>query len=393
MPDVRTFQMVVELAERAATAGDYALAEAHLREAADLQEAEHGPLHPDLASTFNNLAVVCEMAEKAADAEQFYRRAHAIALATLPADHPLLATSRDNLRDFCAARGIPLEEWPPTAAAPAAEPPPPGPAPAPPSVTPAAAPERSAAPPGPRGTSSPGATHVAPPSMRRSSMWAVLVIAGLAALAAWRLWPDTAMPTTATEASAAATDARAPATGTSAPVAEATDTAAARDVAPPPTETTAAAPPTASAAPARPAAPAPATVPPVAAATEPAPPRPAGTGGREAAASTAGIRVVAAGLCRDLATSGNWRCTAAGAEMGPGRVSFYTRVASPRPVRLHHRWYQDGVVRQDVPLRVGANARDGYRTFSRQTVDAGEWRVELRTDDGSVLDAARVVVR
>ncbi len=58
-------------AEQAANAGDYATAEPLLREAALLQEAALGPLHPDLANTLNNLAVVCELTDKMADAEQY----------------------------------------------------------------------------------------------------------------------------------------------------------------------------------------------------------------------------------------------------------------------------------------------------------------------------------
>ena len=92
-------------AEQAAAAGDYASAERLLREAADLQEASLGPLHPDLANTLNNLGVVCEITDKPDDAERCFRRAYEIAIAVLEPDHPFVATSRKNLEDFCAARG------------------------------------------------------------------------------------------------------------------------------------------------------------------------------------------------------------------------------------------------------------------------------------------------
>ena len=69
MPDTREPRSVIDAAEQAAAAGDYASAEQLLREAALLQEASLGPLHPDLANTLNNLGVVCEITEKPVDAE------------------------------------------------------------------------------------------------------------------------------------------------------------------------------------------------------------------------------------------------------------------------------------------------------------------------------------
>src|SRR5690606_7019711 len=72
--------------------------------AAAFQEQELGPSHPDLANTLNNLGIVCENAGKLDDAEAFYERASGMAAATLPADHPFVATSRRNLDDFTRAR-------------------------------------------------------------------------------------------------------------------------------------------------------------------------------------------------------------------------------------------------------------------------------------------------
>jgi hypothetical protein len=47
-----------------------------------------------------------------------------------------------------------------------------------------------------------------------------------------------------------------------------------------------------------------------------------------------------------------------------------------------------------VELEIRANANEGYRTFSRQTVDAGEeWRVEVRSASGDLLHEQRVSVR
>lgn len=114
---------VIAAAEQAAAAGDYAVAERHLRDAAGLQEAEWGPVHPDLANTLNNLGVACERAGKLDEAEAAYRRAYQIAVRALAPGDPLVARSADNLRDFCAARGIPFDlpvpREPPRMAAPA----------------------------------------------------------------------------------------------------------------------------------------------------------------------------------------------------------------------------------------------------------------------------------
>src|SRR6186713_1037740 len=109
MPEPREARSIIENAEQAAAAGDYASAEDLLREAVALQEQTLGPNHPDLANTLNNLGVVCEIADNPIDAEHYFRRAYAIATATLPPDHPFVATSRKNLHDFCAARGRPAE--------------------------------------------------------------------------------------------------------------------------------------------------------------------------------------------------------------------------------------------------------------------------------------------
>ena len=79
MPESREPQSVVDLAEQALAAGDYASAEGFLREAARLHESESGPLSPYLANTLNNLGVVSEMQNNADEAENCYRKAYEIA--------------------------------------------------------------------------------------------------------------------------------------------------------------------------------------------------------------------------------------------------------------------------------------------------------------------------
>ncbi len=109
MSELQDAGRMLEAAEQAAIAGDFASADELLRGAARIQEAELGPLHPDLANTLNNLAIVAEKTGRLDDAETFYRRAVAIASASLPADHPMVAASRENLEDFCRARGLPID--------------------------------------------------------------------------------------------------------------------------------------------------------------------------------------------------------------------------------------------------------------------------------------------
>jgi len=59
-----------------------------------------------------------------------------------------------------------------------------------------------------------------------------------------------------------------------------------------------------------------------------------------------------------------------------------------------HRWYRGDTLRQSVNLTIRATATEGYRTYSRQTVDAGaDWHVEVRSAEGTLLHERRFVVR
>jgi hypothetical protein len=74
---------------------------------------------------------------------------------------------------------------------------------------------------------------------------------------------------------------------------------------------------------------------------------------------------------------------------------FYTKVASGRDITIEHRWYREGRLHQNVPLRIRANP-SGFRTYSRTTVTperAGSWKVELRTRDGQLLDEKTFTVQ
>jgi len=106
-----------------------------------------------------------------------------------------------------------------------------------------------------------------------------------------------------------------------------------------------------------------------------------------------GITVATSQLCRTFSTSGTWRCDPVGQSVAPGPIVFYTRVRSRRDAAVVHRWYQGDTLRQSVTLDIRANATEGYRTYSRLTVDDGDWRVEVRSVDGSLLHEQRFIVR
>jgi hypothetical protein len=178
--------------------------------------------------------------------------------------------------------------------------------------------------------------------------------------------------------------------------------------APPPTSPAPAA--TSSPAPAGPiretAATAPSTVPPPAPTPEPGPiaplPAPAPRAPVAAAPSpppattrTSSVNVISAELCRSLTTSGAWNCTPASGTLAPGPLVFFTRVASTRDTTIEHRWYRDDRLHQRVPLRIRANA-SGFRTYSRTAITpdrTGKWKVELRSQDGELLDEKTFAVQ
>ncbi len=116
-----------------------------------------------------------------------------------------------------------------------------------------------------------------------------------------------------------------------------------------------------------------------------------------AAARGTDVRVIEAAVCRSLSTSVSpWRCEAPSGPTASGPLYFYTRIATPTDVRVHHRWYRGDRLRQDVELAVAASPGAGYRTYSRQRVDTGgegDWRVELVTGAGVLLHEERIVSR
>jgi hypothetical protein len=349
MPDAQELQSVLDAAERAASTGDYAAAERLLRDAASQQESTLGSRHPDLANTFNNLGIVCELTEKPDDAEAFFRKSYAIATASLEPDHPFVATSRKNLEDFCAARGRPVDLPVPQQAV-GKEP-----EPAPAIIVRPAEPQ-------PVSVRHSSPVAVAPPvSRQRLLAVGVGVLIGIVLLFAWL------------RERGSAPDGPGSAVTESAPT-----PASAQPRAAPPPPPAQAAPSSAARAASRPV-----SAPP----SPPRTPRPI----RSAAPSP---DVVTAQLCTALSTAASWHCAGAGQTVAPGTLYFYTRLKSPTATTVQHRWYRDDRLRQSVELSVSPNTKDGYRTYSKTTVSgAGQWRVELRSRDGVVLQEQRFSVR
>jgi Tetratricopeptide repeat/Protein of unknown function (DUF2914) len=372
---------MLELAEQAAIANDLESADQLLRGAARIQESELGALHPDLANTMNNLAIVAERKGQLSDAETFYRRAVAIATASLPLDHPMVAASRENLEAFCRARGVPVET-PGLTTLPALD--------ATPETrvsasddgagaasTPAelravdAGPISQAIPPQPVSpwpevrvaTSAPAETlPPAPRTMARVLAWLVIgVVFVTAAFLASQRWSSRETP---------------------APAAVVTTPEAAEPARPPTTE------PPARAAPIEP--PRPPTV------TPNRDPRDTPTNQRPAPSlSSDAVTLAMVQLCQTFSTSGDaWHCDPAGDQVSPGPIVLYTRVRSASDGVVVHRWYRGDTLQQSVKLSTRANTTQGYRTYSRQTVgDGSEWRVEVRSANADLLYERRFAVR
>jgi hypothetical protein len=330
---------LLEAAEQAAASGDYTAAEAKLREAAAIQEASLGSQHPDLANTLNNLGIVSEIVGKPEDAEQFFRRACAIAATSLEPSHPFVATSRKNLEDFCTARGKPVDVE----------------VPAPAEAAPATVEE-----PAPRVESpEPAVTRTAivePPLLDTGVRRIVIPLAAVVLVAgAMAIWLRSGDPGPRPD-----------------PIGPAPAPAPAQESSP-----------------SKPA-PAPVTsgTPNPPAVPKPAPSRSSGP------ASAGAVSVSEAALCRDL-TAG-WRCTPAVSPVEPSTLFFYTRVKSATDRIVEHRWYRGNRLAKSIDRSVRANPTEGYRTYSRTTVDAKggrDWRVEVRTKEGVLLHEERFTVR
>ena len=386
MSELRDVRQMLELAERAAINGDFSSADKLLRDVARIQEAEMGPVHPDLANTLNSLAIVAEKTGRFAEAESFYRRSAAIASESLPANHPIVAESRKNLEDFCRERGVPLA---PSVLAAVTTPPAQDPAvgldtfaaEAAADAKESAAPARNAKtgvgkpsePPSSSGKPSLATRAVAapapvsfPPAKRRSwrqVAWMPIAAIVLVAVAVLMRQPSTPRTNSTTAETSPVTDAASPPPPTSPSASQPT----------PPAEQTA--------------------LPEVVARDSD---RGAGIEQPSTAApSSAAISLTAGQICQTFSTDRNgWQCEPPGETVAGGPIVFYTRVRSPRDAEVVHRWYHGDMLRQTVRLTIRANVSEGYRTYSRHLVDrVGDWRVEATSDAGDVLYEQRFTVR
>lgn len=375
-------QGLVDAAAEAAAAGDHLSAERLLNELAEKQEARLGPRHPALASTLNNLGVVCEALGRPDEAERHFRRACAIATAILPPDHPFVATSRKNLEDLCKAHGraADLPVPPPPTTTPAAEAGPPAAPPptAEPDVSPARAGSSPSAEPGHAGARGSSAVRQWSRGLLIAILVAVGVVAAFVASGTWFRADRSMERQPAGEAPAAGP-------ATAAAPAPKTDAAPAAPADRPPAGSgpPAAAAPSAQSPPAQ--TKAPLASPPVEAApAHPTPGAPVPV-------------VVTAELCRELSKGGAaWDCVPPESPVVSGTIYFYTRLKSPVSTTVQHRWYHGDQLRMVVTLRVGVNTSSGWRTDSRITLPeggGGDWRVELRSRAGVVLDEERFTVR
>ena len=448
MPETLDVDALMKAAAQAARRNDAAEAAALLRRVVALQEQALGPHDRELAPTLNNLAMMLERQGDTAEAEHCYRRAYEIARRGASATDPLVQVARANLVDFLHATGKldPLRddiESRPEAPAPPGEledasprlslaPPAPAsvPAPAPstpsaapipaprerapePPPPPAAAPPRAsrpspaapspppsptpkpAAPPAPRPaqvsrptTAAQAAVPPAPPPRARpapvaptqrppesprvaptrrgsgASPWLIGLLVLAAAIAGWFLIGRSGEERLATSDETTARDSAPATTPSAAP--EGSPAAAPAPPAPVP-ETPPAATPSAS--------------------------------GRAAEAPRTPVRegdvTAETSLCRALVRSGGeWRCEPIPENGRADAVYYYTRVKTRSDMMMRHRWSHDGEAVQTVSLQVRANTREGFRTFSRQTIGdrPGEWQVALLTNDGTVIDSQRFTV-
>jgi len=338
--------LIIDAAQQAVAAGDYSEAERLLREAAAIQELNLGSVHPDLASTLNNLALVCERTNKFDEAERGYRRAHAIAVASLGPGHPFVTTSLKNLVDFCAAHEIPF--WKPPADV---------------SDNETSSPEPEAeAPPEPMLPADKPGTAWSSRTIAVATLGVAVVVAVAFAVQKRGI------------------------TGTSDPVPQAQNRPSSTNDPPP----------------------APVTTPPLTSEHQPAvtlerravtapaavePPNAA-----ETSVTSASVSVLNAQLCSALEKSGSpdWHCAPMNGDPRPGTYTLYTRLLTNADTTVEHRWYRGEHVQQVRRLRVAASPGTGFRTFSRNTISperAGSWKVELRGADGAVLWEAQFVIR
>jgi hypothetical protein len=118
----------------------------------------------------------------------------------------------------------------------------------------------------------------------------------------------------------------------------------------------------------------------------------------ETSITSASVSVMTAQLCSALERRGSpdWQCAPVTGDPQPGTYIFYTRLLTNVDTTVEHRWYRGEREHQVRRLRVAASPGRGYRTFSSNTISserAGDWKVELRAADGTVLREEHFVIR
>jgi Protein of unknown function (DUF2914)/Tetratricopeptide repeat len=118
---------------------------------------------------------------------------------------------------------------------------------------------------------------------------------------------------------------------------------------------------------------------------------------RPTRATTPAVTVLNARLCRTITKQGSpdWKCTPAEGDLRPGNYFFYTRLLATSNTKVEHRWYLDGRQQKVIPLSITASPGVGYRTISSTNISAdrpGNWRVEVRAADGTVLQEHAFVI-
>lgn len=83
-----------------------------------------------------------------------------------------------------------------------------------------------------------------------------------------------------------------------------------------------------------------------------------------------------------------------GLPVGDGQVGLVTEIEqSAGVVVIHHIWYQAGVRRADVPIRISVPK---FRTFSRKRLfgprSIGDWKVDVANEKGEVLESFNFIV-
>lgn len=423
MAESDQIEQMIKVAAEATSAEDYATAERTLRRLLRLQEADLGLSHPDVATTHNDLGVVCDRLGRPEEAEFLYRRALGIARRALGPGHTSVAKSVENLSKLYRAQGkteklaklssggavgldtpssevsavIPDE---PALATASAEPQ---------SVVASAQSSHS----GPDNSSQTEES----PVRKWFTRWVggfVLLAVGGGLLVIWlllgrnpvtdyaseegtrtsqspRLSTDDvstgvgeAIPTRETDQSEPPLSTAITATGS-----ESSRENLSASLSSPPDRTV-----ESSAAEA------------IASGGEEddvSLTRSVGTlGSRTTLGGSDTVTVVTAEVCSRLETRNNdgnslaeWRCDAVGDQAIPGQLFFYTRIRSPRGTTVAHQWFRNDFLVDSVTLEIGANAGPGYRTYSSHTVsteERGRWRVELRSLDEAVIHSDEFVV-